>query len=112
MTLPSFIFGSLISIFFASAYHFWRRGGGGKLLIYLATSFAGFWAGHIFGNIIEPKFAGDKLSLSPIVILLSLFTWYWIWGIGGMILAIPLTSIMKIVFSRIKVNKNIAKFMS
>ena len=54
--MPSFIFGTLISIFFASAYHFWRRGGGGKLLIYLGTSFAGFWAGHIFGNIIELDF--------------------------------------------------------
>lgn len=53
----------------------------------------------VFGNYIEPKFSGKKLSLSPIVILLSLFIWYYIWGIYGMLLAVPLTSIIKIILS-------------
>jgi len=66
----------------------------------------------IFGNIIEPKFAGNKLELSPIVILLSLFVWFWVWGIVGMILAIPITSILKIIFNHINSTKHIAKMMS
>ncbi|MBL7056085.1 AI-2E family transporter [Candidatus Woesearchaeota archaeon] len=65
-----------------------------------------------FGNIIEPKFAGDKLELSPIIILLSLFVWFWVWGIVGMILAIPITSILKIIFNHIDSTKNIARMMS
>ncbi len=66
----------------------------------------------IFGNILEPKFAGTKLKLSPVLILLSLFLWYWIWGIIGVILAIPLMSIIKIIFEHIESTKNIARFMS
>ena len=66
----------------------------------------------IFGNIIEPKVAGQKLKLSPILILISLFLWFWIWGVIGMILAIPLTSILKIILEHIDSTKTIAKFMS
>ena len=62
MTLPTFIFGTLISIFFASVFHVWRRGGGGKLLIYLLLSFTGFWGGHILGNLMELYF----LVLGPL----------------------------------------------
>ena len=50
----------------------------------------------IFGNIIEPKFAGDKLDVSPVLILLSLFFWGSIWGIGGMLFSVPLTVFIKI----------------
>ncbi len=60
----------------------------------------------IFGNLIEPKFAGKRLKLSPIVIIISLFIWYWIWGIGGMILAVPITSIIKIVLEHTDSAKN------
>tara|TARA_Y100000310_G_C20685461_1_gene818679 strand:- start:279 stop:1307 length:1029 start_codon:yes stop_codon:yes gene_type:complete len=66
----------------------------------------------IFSNILEPKFAGDKLKLSPIVILLSLLLWFWIWGIVGMILAVPITSIIKIILEHIESTKKYAKLMS
>ncbi len=52
----------------------------------------------VIGNIIEPKVAGKKMNLSPIVILLSLFFWGSIWGITGMFFAVPLSVIIKIVF--------------
>jgi predicted PurR-regulated permease PerM len=57
-------------------------------------------------------FAGDKLKLSPLVIIISLFFWYWVWGIGGMILAIPLTSIIKIILEQFENTKEIAQLMS
>lgn len=66
----------------------------------------------VFGNILEPKFAGQKLSLSPIVILLGLFLWAWIWGVAGMLLAVPLISVMKIILSYIPSTKRIADMMS
>ncbi|GHT95497.1 UPF0118 membrane protein [Spirochaetia bacterium] len=50
----------------------------------------------IIGNILEPKIMGDNLGLSPIVVLLSLVLWGWLWGFAGMILAVPMTVIIKI----------------
>jgi len=54
---------------------------------------------NIIGNIIEPKIFGDRLGLNPLVILLSLLLWGYIWGIIGMFISVPLTAIIKIVFS-------------
>ncbi len=50
-----------------------------------------------FGNIIEPNLMGERLNLSPIVVLLSLIFWGWVWGPVGMIVAVPLTSAINIV---------------
>ena len=66
----------------------------------------------IAGNVIEPKIAGRNLNLSPIVILISLIFWGYIWGIIGMILAVPLTSAMKIIFSHINILKPLSKLIS
>ena len=66
----------------------------------------------IIGNIVEPKITGKNLNLSPIVILISLIFWGWTWGIVGMILAVPLTSALKIIFEHIDVLKPIANLIS
>lgn len=66
----------------------------------------------IMGNIVEPKITGKSLNLSPIVILISLIFWGYIWGIVGMMLAVPLTSALKIFFSNIPVLKPIADIIS
>ncbi len=55
---------------------------------------------NIIGNIIEPKIMGERLGLNPLVILISLLIWGYIWGIVGMFLSVPLTAIIKIIFSR------------
>jgi len=54
----------------------------------------------IIGNLIEPKLLGEKLDINPLVILLALFIWGYIWGIIGMLIAVPLISIIKIIFSQ------------
>jgi predicted PurR-regulated permease PerM len=51
------------------------------------------------GSLVEPKLMGNRLNLSPIVILLSLGLWGSIWGIPGMFLCVPITVIMMIVCS-------------
>jgi hypothetical protein len=55
---------------------------------------------NILGNYVEPIFYKQKLGLSPIVMLLSLLIWGYVWGVVGMILSVPLTSIIKIAISR------------
>lgn len=50
-------------------------------------------------NIAEPILLGRRLDLNPIVILLSVLVWGYIWGIAGMLLAVPLTAIIKIIIS-------------
>lgn len=49
------------------------------------------------GNVITPKVVGDRLGLSPIVILLSLLLCSMIWGIPGAVLSTPIASIIKII---------------
>lgn len=65
----------------------------------------------IIGNAIEPKLMGDTLGLHPIVILMALVFWGILWGLPGMLLAAPMTSITKIVFERIEVTKPIAALL-
>jgi predicted PurR-regulated permease PerM len=54
-------------------------------------------ANLILGSALEPKIMGDNLGLSPIVVLLSLMIWGWLWGFAGMILAVPMMVIIKII---------------
>lgn len=51
----------------------------------------------VIGMIVEPKIMGKRLGLSPLSILFALFFWGWLWGIPGMILAVPMMVILKII---------------
>ena len=66
----------------------------------------------ILGNVIDPKLQGVQLNISPVVILVSLALWGYIWGIIGMFLAVPLTCIIQIVCANIPSLKNVAIFLS
>lgn len=66
----------------------------------------------IVGNVVEPKVFGKSLNLSPLVTILSLAVWGEIWGITGMILSVPITVIMIIIFSQFENTKNIAILLS
>jgi predicted PurR-regulated permease PerM len=60
-------------------------------------------ANMIIGNILEPKIIGDNTGLSPLVVLISLVVWGWLWGFAGMILGVPMMVIIKIVCENIPV---------
>ena len=55
----------------------------------------------LLGNILEPRIEGKNLGLSPFAIIVSLSLWGYIWGFIGMILAVPLTVIIKIICENI-----------
>ena len=55
----------------------------------------------IMGNLIAPKVFGDRLNLSPVVILLFLVFWGWLWGITGALLAVPIAAAIQIALAHI-----------
>lgn len=55
----------------------------------------------VLGNILDPRIQGVQLNLSPFIILVSLSIWGFIWGVAGMFLAVPMTSITQILFANI-----------
>jgi AI-2 transport protein TqsA len=55
----------------------------------------------VLGMAIEPRLMGKGLGLSPLGILFALFFWGWLWGIPGMILAVPMMVILKIVCANV-----------
>jgi len=66
---------------------------------------------QVIGNIIEPKIFGDAFGLHPITIILSLIFWGMIWGIIGVLLAAPLTAIIKITFEKFETTRPISLFL-
>jgi predicted PurR-regulated permease PerM len=50
----------------------------------------------IEGNIITPALLGRSMRLNPILVLVSLLCWGWLWGISGAALAVPILAMLKI----------------
>lgn len=64
------------------------------------------------GNVLEPRVIGNRVNLSPFVVLVALSFWSAIWGLAGAILAVPLTSILAIVFSAFAPTRPFAVLLS
>ena len=56
MTVPALIYGSLIAILLGSAFHLWKGGNLGRIILYALFSLIGFWAGHFVGNWLDISF--------------------------------------------------------
>ena len=87
-------FGSIISTLFTTIFallQFYPHYGK-VIFIFLFMIAVNF----ILGQILEPRIEGERLGLSPFAILVSLTLWGYIWGFIGMILAVPMTVIIKI----------------
>lgn len=58
---------------------------------------------HLFAiNVLYPKFLGSRLQLNPLAVTIALLLWGWLWGAWGLILAVPITAAMKIIFDNIE----------
>lgn len=66
----------------------------------------------IEGNFVTPLVLGRSLTLNPVIVLLSLAFWGWMWGIAGVILAVPILAACKILFSHIEQTEALAEFLS
>lgn len=59
---------------------------------------ASFAAIHLLeANLITPTLVGRRLTINPLLILVALSFWAWVWGTTGALLAVPLLIIMKTV---------------
>ena len=66
----------------------------------------------LMGNVMEPRLMAFSLNLSALLVLVSLIFWGWLWGILGMVLAVPLTATVKIIFENVDNLKPFAVLMS
>ena len=66
----------------------------------------------LMGNVIEPRIMAFRLNLSPLLILVSLIFWGWLWGLLGMMLAVPLTATIKIVIENLPAFQPLSILMS
>lgn len=62
------------------------------LLVALGYLLLNMW----WGNLVEPHVMGRRLRISPLVVFTSLIFWGWMWGAIGMLLAVPITMVVKI----------------
>lgn len=65
----------------------------------------------IIGNVFEPRLMGRNLGLSPLIVFVSLIFWGWVLGTIGMLLAVPLTMTIKIIFDNMEETKHIGLIM-
>jgi AI-2 transport protein TqsA len=66
----------------------------------------------IIGNVLEPRAMGTSLDLHPIAILVTLILWGTMWGPVGMLLATPITAVMKILFARFDLTAPVAELLA
>jgi len=64
------------------------------------------------GNFITPLVMGRSLTLNPVMVLLSLTFWGWMWGAPGVILGVPILAAFKIFCAHIEPIEPIAEFLS
>jgi predicted PurR-regulated permease PerM len=101
--------GSIVAILLPSALALVQFGSLGWAVVILfvlnlVQSVIGYW--------LEPVLTGRRLDLSPLVIILALAFWGSIWGVVGMILAVPLIVSIKIILENIPATRPLGAILS
>lgn len=100
--------GSIVAVVFPVALAFLQFDTAGQpVLVLILLSVTQM----VMGNVVEPKLMSFHLNLSALMILVSLIFWGWLWGILGMILAVPIMATVKIVLETIEPLKPYAVLM-
>jgi predicted PurR-regulated permease PerM len=67
---------------------------------------------HLFAlNVLYPKFLGSRLKLNPLAVTIALLFWGFTWGAVGLVLAVPMTAAMKIIFDHVEPLKPYAAWL-
>jgi predicted PurR-regulated permease PerM len=65
----------------------------------------------IEGETVTPMLLARRFTLNPVLVILSLIFWYWMWGVPGAILAVPMLAITKIISDRIQTLAALGHFL-
>jgi len=63
------------------------------------------------GERLTPMLLARRFTLNPVLIILSLVFWFWMWGVLGAILAVPMLAILKIISERLRPLKALGHFL-
>jgi predicted PurR-regulated permease PerM len=63
------------------------------------------------GETLTPMLLARRFTLNPVLVILSLVFWFWMWGVPGAILSVPLLAIFKIVCDRLRPLKALGHFL-
>jgi predicted PurR-regulated permease PerM len=63
------------------------------------------------GEILTPMLLARRFTLNPVLVILSLVFWFWMWGVPGAILAVPMLAILKIVCDRLRNLRALGHFL-
>jgi predicted PurR-regulated permease PerM len=66
----------------------------------------------LMGGVLEPVLMGKSFSINVITILIMLMFWGYLWGIPGLIMSIPITVFLKIIFEQFPKTQVIAGLIS
>lgn len=101
--------GSFISVILLAIFAFVEIDAYSTLLFFILSITA---VQVLFGAILEPIFMGKSFSINVIAILIMLMFWGYIWGIAGLIMAIPITVFIKIIAEQFESTKIVATLLS
>ncbi|MDO1500199.1 AI-2E family transporter [Winogradskyella maritima] len=101
--------GSFISVILLSIFAFVEIEATSVLLFFM-LAITGVQV--LFGAILEPIFMGKSFSINIITVLVMLMFWGFLWGIPGLIMAIPITVFLKIILEQFEGTKVIAELIS
>jgi predicted PurR-regulated permease PerM len=65
----------------------------------------------IQANLVSPLLHSRRLTLNPVAIVVGLAFWWWIWGVPGAFVAVPLLATLKIFCDHIEALKPIGEFL-
>lgn len=54
------------------------------------------------GELVTPMVMAHRFTINPVVVIMALVFWYWMWGVPGAILAVPMLAITKIVCDNVR----------
>jgi AI-2 transport protein TqsA len=101
--------GSFITVMLLSIIAFVELSATGTLLFFIIT-ISGVQV--LFGAILEPIFMGKSFSINVIAVLVMLMFWGFLWGIPGLIMAIPITVFFKIILEQFSGTEVIVSLLS
>ncbi len=67
---------------------------------------------QIIGNFLDPRFQGRQVAVSPVVVLVAILLWGWIWGVAGALLAVPMTVSVLVTFAHVPALRPVALLLS